>query len=86
MISEKNGHDGQFPSAAEMMDYVQKLNGNIKTGPLEKGGWFVTGTSNESGGNNPTVTLSKKNPENPHNGLISEAVPWETFKSWQEQA
>ncbi len=68
------------PSAAEMHDYINSLDGSLKTGPLEGAGWFVTMTSNEQGSNNPTVTLSKKDERG---GLTHRTVPWQEFKSWQ---
>ena len=72
----QNGHG---PSAAEMMDYVQKL-AKINFDHLGDG-WFVSGTGNETGSDNPTVTLSKKDERG---GLTHRTVPWQEFKSWQE--
>jgi|GEM_PF-5486533 len=70
------------PSAAEMQDYINSLNGKIKTGPLEGSGWFVTMVSNEHGSNNPTITLSKK--DEVGGEIIDKTISWQEFKSWQE--
>ncbi len=83
MENNREQQNGDSPSAAKMMDYVQNLNGNIKFGKLGNG-WFITGASNEHDSNNPIISLSKQNPNNPHIGLITKNIPWEEFKSWQE--
>ncbi len=84
MNPEQKIYDLPNPSAAEMMDYVNSLNDNIRTGPLEGEGWFVSGTSNEHGSSRPTITLSRIDPANPHVGIISKEVAFEEFKSWQK--
>jgi len=81
---EKMRAENHSPSAAEMMDYVKELGKKIKFAEGLGDGWFVSGASNESGSNNPTITLSTNDKNNPHTRLTSRTIPWEEFKSWQE--